>query len=429
MSHLTRAARAWVAALLLVSPTPWVLPAAGCLDEGSGFGMDDDGDDDQSADDDATADDDHGDDDDDDASGDHYEILMQELDEQGEGFTVMRVWGSRYEMGRGVGLALHEDIVGFVDLLRDTGGVYYDLLRGVIADTSWRPDGIQEELEGIVAGVIEAEPAADLDVVDLQVINTFGDWRYAVGCRAHAAWGHFTDDPIRTLSTRRLDYSTPYGMPLHHVLCAWDPDDGSVRWVNLSFPGFVTVITGVNEFGTTVSLHDYQTDFSLVSDGMTRSVAARLALSGMEPDLPLEDQLAWIETELTSSEVTTGGFINVYVPDGLGGVFTCGRDDVCGAARRPREDYFGGDVLITTNAETDGASVPSGGEFIEDYYIDAGDGPVDLESHYDLMGHAGMHLMSVAYRGRGDMEIWAEGRVSAGVTDRVEIEWSELFPE
>jgi hypothetical protein len=149
----------------------------------------------------------------------------------------------------------------------------------------------------------------------------------------------------------------------------------------------------------------------------------------MDADLPLEDHLAWAEDELTAMEVTTGGFVNVYVPEGHGGVFTCGTDEVCDAARLPHPDFFDGDVLITTNAETDGSTAPYEGEFIEDYYAAAGDGPVDLESHYDLMGHSGMHLMSVAYRGRNDMEIWAEGRVSIGVTDRVEVQWSELYPD
>jgi hypothetical protein len=39
-------------------------------------------------------------------------------------------------------------------------------------------------------------------------------------------------------------------------------------------------------------------------------------------------------------------------------------------------------------------------------------------------------MMSVAYRGRGDMTIWADGRIDpphGGRTPRLEWEWSELF--
>ena len=40
-------------------------------------------------------------------------------------------------------------------------------------------------------------------------------------------------------------------------------------------------------------------------------------------------------------------------------------------------------------------------------------------------------MMSVAYRGRGDMTIWADGRMDppdGGRTPRLEWEWSALFP-
>ncbi len=51
--------------------------------------------------------------------------------------------------------------------------------------------------------------------------------------------------------------------------------------------------------------------------------------------------------------------------------------------------------------------------------------PKDLKSHFEVMGKTGLHLMSVAYRGEQDMTIWINGR---GRDDRLELEWSELFP-
>jgi hypothetical protein len=35
--------------------------------------------------------------------------------------------------------------------------------------------------------------------------------------------------------------------------------------------------------------------------------------------------------------------------------------------RKPKESYFGGDVLITTNSWTDGTTAPEEGEFLHDY--------------------------------------------------------------
>jgi uncharacterized protein (TIGR03382 family) len=48
-----------------------------------------------------------------------------------------------------------------------------------------------------------------------------------------------------------------------------------------------------------------------------------------------------------------------------------------------------------------------------------------LQSHYDLMGQTGLHLMGVEYRAEEDMTIWIHGR---GQNDKLEIEWSDLFP-
>jgi uncharacterized protein (TIGR03382 family) len=114
----------------------------------------------------------------------------------------------------------------------------------------------------------------------------------------------------------------------------------------------------------------------------------------------------------------------------LGGVFTCPSGGPCGEPRVPQPEYFNGQVLITTNDQTDGKTVPGGGDFMDAYYRQGG--VKDIQSHFDLMGHGGLHLLSVAYRGEQDMTLWFEGRSTSAVsghTERVEVEWSELFPD
>jgi len=212
-------------------------------------------------------------------------------------------------------------------------------------------------------------------------------------------------------------------MALHHVLCAWDPDDGSIRWVNMAWPGYVAVVTGINAKGTLVSLHDYGSDFVPSNGAVARCVATRYVLTGMN-DQPLEDDLSWAEGELSNMTVATGTFINYYAPEGYGGVFTCSSGGSCGSARIPQSEYMGAEVLITTNNQTDGTDVPGGGGFMDDYY-QAG-APKDLAGHFDLMGTSGLHLMSVEYRGEENMTIWAHGR---GRADRIEVEWSDLFSD
>jgi len=265
------------------------------------------------------------------------------------------------------------------------------------------------------------------------VINTYGDWGYA--CRSHICWGRYVAAPIKTLATRRLDFGSPAPTASHHVLCAWDPDDGSPRWVNLGWPGAVAVATGVNEFGTLSSLHDYGSGGADLSAGrMPRMVAARYALtfpSGTDPST----HLAQVFTELQGYEIMTGGFVNYYTPEGHGGVMTADPDRAgpdLYDLRTPQGSWHHGEAMITTNTQTNGTTTPGDEDFgADDYYDD--ESPKTLESHWDLLASGGgddLHMMSVAYRGRGDMTIWADGRLDpphGGRTPRLEWEWSELF--
>jgi hypothetical protein len=209
------------------------------------------------------------------------------------------------------------------------------------------------------------------------------------------------------------------------VLCAWDPSSGP-RWVNLAWAGYVAVVTGVNAFGTQVSLHDYNSSLNLSAGVVPRSVAARAVLTG-SPRVPLEEHLAWATGEIQTYKVATGTFLNYYAPEGYGGVFTCPPGAACGDPRIPQSDFLFGEALITTNDQTDGHTAPGGGEFMEDYYLQGG--PKDMASHYELMGHSGLHLMTVGYRGFEDMSIWAEGRLRTGTTPRLEWEWADLFAD
>lgn len=357
------------------------------------------------------------------AAAQHHEILDQRLDANRQGYTVIRVWGTHYEMGHGMGVALAEDIVTlWNDVLEDYGHLY-DLGRNLTEQTAWLPAEIEDELAGIVDGVKSVVPEADFDVVDLKMANILSsDLAYFSGCRSHACWGSRVSSPVKTLATRRLDFGTPFPSALHHVLCAWDPADGSVRWVNMGWPGMVTVVTAVNAYGTQVSTHDFG-GASIFEGVVPRVVATRYVLTGMG-DVPLDEHLDWAQTELDAVDVATGSFLNYFAPEGLGGVFTCAQGGPCGQLRLPREDYFSGEVLITTNSQTDGHQVPGGGQFMHDYYEQ--EGPKDLDGHFELMGTTGLHLVSVAYRGYEDMTILAHGR---GREDFIRVEWSELFAD
>jgi hypothetical protein len=245
-------------------------------------------------------------------------------------------------------------------------------------------------------------------------------------------WGRYVGAPTKSLATRRLDFGSPVPTANHHVLCAWDPDDGSPRWVNLAWPGAVTAVTAVNEYGTLASLHDYNSHGANLSAGrMPRSAACRYALTFASGD-DLSTHLTQVWAELRNYEVMTGSFVNYYAPQGYGGVMVCdprqtGPDFYY--LRVPQAVWHHGEAIITTNAWTDGTYTPADENFGADaYYGD--DSPKTLESHWNLLAanSNGLHLMSVAYRSRGHMTIWADGRLDGiGRPPRLEWSWNDLF--
>jgi len=350
-------------------------------------------------------------------------IVEQQRNSTGEGYSVVKVWGSHQEMGYAQGFLFAKEIVAAADEVKSTIGALYGTARQTMGAAVWKPAGpIDDELAGIVAGVKAALPSATVDALDLKVASTYGDWAY-IACRSHSSWGSFVSGSTKTLSTRRLDFSAPIKAVKHHVLLARIPSDGSVKWLNLGWVGFITSVTGVNEYGTLASLHDYQSKF-VVGAHLPRSALVRHALT-LVKDLPVESHLDAVYSELQKTSVMTGTFFNYFVPEGKGGVITCPAGLPCNKKRVPQSDYHGGQVLITTNDETDGHTTPDGGEFMGSYY-DQG-GVKSIADHYAVMGHSGMHLLSVDFRARGDMAIWAEGKISGNVTQTIKAEWKTLF--
>jgi hypothetical protein len=366
-------------------------------------------------------------------------ILDQQLDEYNRGYTVLRVWGSHYEMGYAQASLLGDYIANGIDELKELlGEPDYSSLRLLMSVAVWKPPEIEDEFDGMVASLAVTHPSAAIDKLDLKVANTYGDYSYA--CRSHICWGRYVAAPIKTLATRRLDFGSPTPTANHHVLAARDPNDGSPRWVNLAGPGGVAAGTGVNEFGTLVSLHDYESEGpDLTAGRMPRSVVARYALT-FATGGDLSTHLTSVFTELQGYEIMTGGFFNYYAPEGHGGVMTANPyqtgpdfyDLRLPQAGEPPEGWHHGEAMITTNRQTDGTTTPGDEDFgADDYYDD--ESPKTLESHWDLLWSGGgnkLHVMSVAYRGRGDMTIWADGRIDpphGGRTPRLEWEWSELF--
>ena len=91
--------------------------------------------------------------------------------------------------------------------------------------------------------------------------------------------------------------------------------------------------------------------------------------------------------------------------------------------RKPNAVWHHGEAIITTNAWTDGTYTPADENFGADIYY-GDESPKTLESHWGLLasGANALHMLSVAYRDRNHMTIWADGRLD-GVGRTPRLEW------
>jgi hypothetical protein len=359
-------------------------------------------------------------------------ILDQDLNAGGSGYTVMKVWGTYYEMGYAHGYLLADDIDATIGSFRNAMGANFDTLQPQIVATAI-PADMKDEVNGIVAGVKAKIPSSSIDFGDVMMLNTYADWAYAPNCRSHSCWGSYVTPPVKTLSTRRTDYngSTVSSLfdSLNIISIAYEPSEvGKMKWVSLGTPGLVIAGTAVNEYGVLVSLHDSPDHGGIHATGpnvITRSIASRYMITDVS--LQVDD----INDAMQDYDVWTGGFINYYAPEGNAGVFSLSAEDGFFYLRKPQPDYYGGDVIVTSNQYTDGRSTP------DDFKVELGDyydnpSPKTLASHWGLLNKVttslGAQQMSVAYRGHEDMTIWIRGRLfGTDTTPTLELEWSELF--
>jgi len=354
----------------------------------------------------------------------------------GKGYIVMSLEGSHYEMGYAQAQLIGKFIVKGVNEIEALFGSYYSNLRDEIQYSMWSSD-MEEEFNGMVAALSSTYSSEGIDKIDLKIVNSMGDWFYSYGgefaCRSHSCWGRYVSYPVKTISTRRLDFPSPINSLNLHVLCARNPSDGSTKWVNLGWPGSVTSVTGVNEYGTVASVHDYPSMSNDLSDTLPRMVACRYALT-YPTNSDISTHLNSVYNELQNYDFMTNTYLNYYVPEGYGGVMTFIASSYYTGdyeLRVPNAAWHNGEMIVTTNVNTDGTEAPYDEDFGADTYY-ADETPKIQESHWDLVADreldTKLHTFSVAYRDNEDMTIWADGQISGDSrTQRLEYEWSELF--
>ena len=94
-------------------------------------------------------------------------ILDQQLDASNRGYTVLRIWGSHYEMGYAQASLLGDYIATGVDEIKALAGEPdYSSLRLLMAVAVWKPPEIEDELDGMVASLAVTHPSAAIDKLE-----------------------------------------------------------------------------------------------------------------------------------------------------------------------------------------------------------------------------------------------------------------------
>ena len=182
------------------------------------------------------------------------------------GVRVLKLSGSNYEMGYAHGYLLAEEIIytldNFVFWSAFLLGQDYDELVSNMQFIDWQ-ECYEDELQGMLDGIRDRLPLKDrkvhpkgfgkeVDLVDLKIANSVSDW----GCSSFSSWGNATFDGS-LIFARNLDYYAGRNecFKKMHLLVSFD-DGISQRWVTASICGFIGCISGMNEQGMVLALHD-----------------------------------------------------------------------------------------------------------------------------------------------------------------------------
>ena len=168
--------------------------------------------------------------------------------EENDGYRVLHVKGTPYEMGYQQGALLRESIrenvrylfeVKGKELKLEVGGIKLldpkRVIGGIAAQQRKHvPGRFFEELQGIADG-------AGLDVQDVIVANFIPELFH---CSGFALSGSATRDGT-LYHGRILDYGVDWRLQEHAVLTVAEPE-GGIPFVNVTYAGFIGSVTGMN---------------------------------------------------------------------------------------------------------------------------------------------------------------------------------------
>lgn len=252
-----------------------------------------------------------------------------------KGVRVLKLHGTSREMGHAHGFLLAAEILeGFESYV-----VYSPVVGGpknyearvvpkVRKEMVFLPEH-EEELGGMLEGIKAAMPEGAtvpalgraIELIDLKVLNTYGDW-YQFACSSFSAWGKLTPDG-ETITARNFDFPPAPILEKAQLLIAYAPaDPARRRWVNVAFPGCAGVISGMNEDGVGLFVHDVRRrkEANHESGINARLLALRSALETTGPERApqtIHKKLQALMTSMGNNVHVTSPFDHENPPAGI----------------------------------------------------------------------------------------------------------------
>ncbi len=179
---------------------------------------------------------------------------VQIVGEGTDAIKLVKVGGTRYEMGYWYGRILANDIAncwtGIQSVISISGAVYDQAVAGMWDPNYFDTAAYEQELSGMAAGCAEAGHP-ELTFEELRKMQLLSDIT-ELNCSLFAAWGNATADG-HLYQFRNLDWSMDTGIQDYPVVTIYDPNDGNVHAV-IGFAGLIGIAGGgINEHGITQS--------------------------------------------------------------------------------------------------------------------------------------------------------------------------------
>ena len=193
--------------------------------------------------------------------------------EEVSGVRVLKLWGSRQEMGYAHGYLLADQIQGMVeDLLfghlleKAASNVTYEGVVDRLHKYILWPEGYEDEMKAMIEGmeaklgelpVIQHQSmklgSKRLDADMLAILNASRDLvDISTECSAFAAWGDLTGDGQTRAGGNSDRASDGAIISKYTLVIVRNPDDG-LKSVNAGFVGFLGFSRGMNEAGVVTS--------------------------------------------------------------------------------------------------------------------------------------------------------------------------------